>query len=252
MAYLLVAVFVLAAPTITCITPHPEPYRSHPRSGEWKTLNLNGDVSLPPPYCGRHWSMHTVGFTDATVWRVFFEGEVKVVLKTASGERGHLAVGMWWTTGFRHGLKIPLISSTPTRIVVDFDVMIESLRLEGVDRWLRVALACAVQRGDGAVVYTEMDFWDSPNTLRHPRGNVSLGGEIVYQGGDVVEYKIDQIPLGVWRHYRVDLTEYVDRAWGIRPGDRLESVYIVIEVIENPVEIVLHLDNFWVKALIPQ
>ncbi|MHA1711242.1 MAG: hypothetical protein ACTSUS_04155 [Candidatus Freyarchaeota archaeon] len=219
-----------------------------PREERWEILNVNGDVSLPLHESWKHWASHVMGFTNAITWKVLFSDKVTIILETNGGEAGHLAVGMWWTTGFKSGTKIPLYSSIPAKIRVDFDLIIKSLEYGSPDNWLRIALACAVQRADGSVIYTEMDFWDSPNTQRHPQGNIHSGGDIVYQGGNVVEYKIDQIPLGMWKHYQINLTDHINRAWKIMPGDQLESVYIVIEVIDNPVKVFMHVDNFWIKV----
>jgi len=219
-----------------------------PGIGDWKVLNVDGDASFSALEDKKYWNPHMVGFTGAVFWNVSFGDEVLMTLETVNGEGGHIATGMWWTAGFKSRTKIPLYSSFPSKIYVDFDVRVDNIEYEEKDEWLRIALACAVQRGDGYVIYTEMDFWDSPNTQRHPEGNVRLGGDIIYQGGDVVEFKIDQIPLGVWKHYSVDLTGYIDRAWRIRPGDRLESVYIVIESGNNPVKARIRVDNLWIKS----
>jgi len=219
-----------------------------PGIGDWEVLNVDGDASLSALEDKKYWNPHMVGFTGAVLWDVSFSDEVSIILKTVNGEGGHIATGMWWTAGFKSRAKIPLHSSFPSKIYVDFDVKVDNIEYGEKDEWLRIALACAVQRGNGYVVYTEMDFWDSPNTQRHPEGNVRLGEDIIYQGGDVVEFKIDQIPIGVWKHYRADLTYYVDRAWRIRPDDQLESVYIVIESGNNPVKVLLRVDNLWIRS----
>lgn len=218
-------------------------------SGEsgWEVLNLDGDVSLSAHEDEKYWNPHMVGFTRAMVWSVSFSDEVLIILETIGGEAGHVATGMWWTAGFKSGAKIPLCASMPSQIHVDLNVRVDTAEYEGSDEWLRIALACAVQRADGSVVYTEMDIWDSSNTQRHPSGSARLGGDIIYQGRDVLEFKIDQIPLGTWKHYHVDLTSFVDRAWKIRAGDRLESVYIVVESINNPVKVVMRVNSFWIK-----
>ena len=70
---------------------------------------------------------------------------------------------------------------------------------------------------------------------------------MIYQFGDVVEFKVDELPLTVWRHYKLDLTGYIDRAWQIRAGDRLESVYLVVESDRTPVDVLVEVDNLWIK-----
>jgi len=213
-----------------------------------EVLNIDGNVSLPASEDEKYWNPHVVGFTEAVIWNVSFTDEVLITLETVSGESGHIATGMWWTAGFKSRMKIPLYNLISPKFYVDFDIKVDNVEYEVGGEWLRIALACAVQRDDGSVVYTEMDLWDSPNTQRHTRGNVHLGGDIIYHGGDVVEFKIDQIPVGVWRHYHVNLTGYIDRAWRIRPGDGLESVYIVIESDSNPVKVLLRVDNLWIRS----
>ena len=49
---------------------------------------------------------------------------------------------------------------------------------------------------NGSVVYTLMDLWDSPSVLACLDGNVSSGGNLVYRGGNVAEWKEDQVPVG--------------------------------------------------------
>ena len=210
---------------------------------EWVIINVDGDASLPTAEDRKFWNPHIYGFTKDVEWNVSFSDKVSITLRTFGGEGGHVATGMWWTAGFKGGQKIPLYN---TEIQVAFDVKVLKFNYETPDDWLRIALACAVQRGNGDVVYTEIDFLDSPETQRHPRGNIHLGGDIIYQFGDVVEFKIDEIALNTWRHYQIDLTNYIDRAWKITEGDRLESVYIVVESDRVPVDVMLEVDNLWI------
>ena len=208
-------------------------------------INIDGDASLSALEDRNFWNPHVYGFTRDIEWNISFSDTISITLRTFSGEGGHIATGMWWTSGFKEGEKIPLYN---TRILVDFDVKVSRFNYETPGDWLRIALACAIQRGNGEVVYTEMDFLDSPETQRHVRGNILLGGDVIYRFGDVVEFKIDEVPLNVWRHYQIDLTDYIERAWKIREGDRLESVYIVVESDRNPVDVMLEVDNLWIKS----
>jgi hypothetical protein len=105
-----------------------------------------------------------------------------------------------------------------------------------------------MKRCDGTVVYTEMDFWDSAAAMRHPSGDVRFGGDVLYRGGDVVEYKVDQAAVGEWRSYSLDLTGRIDSAWTLVPGDLLESVYVVIEA-EGGVTAALKVDDLWIMRL---
>lgn len=209
----------------------------------WDTINVDGDASFPTSQDATYWNRHSFRFDKDVEWAVDFGEYTSMQLKTSWGDAGHVAAGMWWNRGFVGKEKVP-ISDCDIRI--DFDVIIEKFAFEGQDEWLRVALACAVQREDGEVVYTELDLLDSPNTAKHPSGNVILGGDVIYRGGDVVEFKVDEAPLMAWRHHSINLTSYLDRAWKIRDGDRLESVYIVIESENNPAEVELGVDNLWI------
>jgi hypothetical protein len=213
----------------------------------WVVLNVDGDVSFPAVDDRRVWNPHVCGFTGDVVWNLSFDETVAIALKTVSSEGGHVAAGMWWTSGFVDGVKIPLAD---TQIHVDFDVRVSRFEYEAPGDWLRIALACAVQRDSGDVVYTELDVLDSPATQQHSWGNIRWGGDVIYQFGDVVEFKVDALPLGVWRHYQLDLTAYIDRAWQIRAGDRLESVYLVVESDRTPVDVLVEVDNLWIKRAI--
>jgi hypothetical protein len=214
---------------------------------EWVVLNVDGDVSFPTVDDRRVWNPHACGFTQDAMWDFSFGESVAIALRTVSGEGGHVAAGMWWTSGFVDGEKIPL---EDTRIQVDFDVRVSRFEYEAPDDWLRIALACAVQRGSGDVVYTELDVLDSPTTQQHPRGTIRWGGDVLYQFGDVVEFKVDQLPLAAWRHYQLDVTDYIDRAWQIRAGDRLESVYLVVESDRTAVDVLVAVDNLWIKRAV--
>lgn len=209
-------------------------------------INVGGDVSLTEHENRIVWNPHVVGLTSASRWKATFNNETQITLQTTAGEVGHVAAGAWWTTSFRSNSKIPLHASEPIRIVASFRVKILIVRYEGNSKWLRIALACAVQRGDDSVVYTEMDFWDSPNALEHPSGNIKEGGDMSYKGGDVVEYKIDQAAVGEWINYSLDLTHFTDRTWSLRSGDSLESVYIVVETMGAAVNVSLIVDDLWI------
>jgi len=210
------------------------------------TINIDGDVSLTEAQNRIYWNPHSTGFTTATAWNVTFNNKTKISLKTTATEAGHVATGAWWTTSFKSGKKIPLHTSKPKKLMVNLRVNVATIHYELGDEWLRIALASAVQRSDGSVVYTEMDFWDSPNTLRHPSGNIKFGGNVVYRGGDVVEYKIDQAIISEWTNYSLDLTRFIDRAWSLKPGDMLESVYVVVETMGVPVEVTVEVDDLWI------
>jgi len=213
-----------------------------------EVINVDGDVSLSEAQNQAYWNPHSTGLTNASSWNVTFNNETDISLKTVLGETGHVAAGAWWTCSFKTNQRIPLYLSTPRTVVAEFRADVASVRLENGNEWLRFALACAVKRLDGTIVYTEMDFWDSPAALDDPSGNVSSGGNVVYHGGDVVEYKIGQAQIGQWTSYRIDLTRQISSAWSLKPGDSLESVYAVIEVIGG-IAATLKVDDLWITLV---
>jgi len=214
-----------------------------------KTINIDGDVSLSEARDRILWNPHAIGYTTTTTWNVTFNEEANLFLQTTTEEAGHVAIGAWWTTSFNPEKKLPLYAAKPIKLRASFRINVATVYYTANDEWLRIALACAVQRSDGSVVYTEMDFWDSPKTLRHPSGNIRFGGDVVYRGGDVVEYKIDQLIIGEWTNYSLDLTQFIDRAWSIKPGDLLESVYVVVETIGVSVELSMKIDDLWITQV---
>jgi len=216
--------------------------------GAGEVINMDGDVSLSEAENRMFWNPHSIGLSDVSTWTVTFVNETEMFLETGSQEAGHVAAGAWWTTGFKSKVRFPLRVAEAQRVLVSFRACVGVVDCETGGEWLRIALACAVKRGDGGIVYTEMDFWDSEAAMRHSSGNVRLGGDVVYEGGDVVEYKVDQAVVGEWRNYSLDLTRRIDSAWGLRPGDLLESVYVVVEA-EGSVTVALKVDDLWIARL---
>ena len=170
--------------------------------------------------CARSWANSTVSFVDisganATEWS-------ETLIKEA-GDAGNIAVGAWWGT-FPDGSKYPMAATT-IRVSVHIDVTRADITR---GHWARIALAAAFYRYGPPpnVLYTELDLWDGP--LTYPNG--AIGG-IVYAGPGVVEYKYAQLAVGSSAHLSVDLTPYMEPAWGslaVTEG-LLESVYVVIE-----------------------
>jgi len=213
--------------------------KKSPRPYIKERLNVDGDVELSAEEDRYYWNPHSCGYSEDVNWDITFTDKVLISLSTPYGESGHLATGMWWTAGFVGKEKIPLWDTTfyrPKTILVDFDAKVnEFVHNNG---WLRIGFAAAIYR-NGQVLYTEMDIKCSPAI------NVTDG--IVYAGGNVVEYKIDDIRLNKSKSYHVVVTDYIQDAWGIQPGDLLESVYIEVESDGVPVEVEMELDNLWIR-----
>ena len=205
------------------------------------TINTNGDLTLSDQENRDTWNPHTCGFTQATA--TFANNTCTINLNKTTPEPGHIATGAWWTTNFRTRQKPALIN---TQVQATFQACLTQATYQPPNEWLRIALATATQRADGTVVYTELDFYDTPNTQNHPTGNTNTGGNTIYEAGDVVEYKTDQIPTNQWKNYTLDITSHVNQAWTVRQGDQLESVYIVIETANTPTQVTLQIRNLWI------
>jgi hypothetical protein len=210
-------------------------------------INVDGDVSMSEQLNRIYWNPHCVGLSNASDWKVTFNNETEILLKTAADEAGHVATGAWWTTNFISKQKIQLYNQKQLCVQASFRANVVVAKGASDHEWIRIALACAVQRNDGSVVYTEMDFYDSPSVLSCPSGNISSGGNVIYKGGDVVEYKIAQIVLGTWANYSLELTDYIDHGWLLKPGDMLESVYIVVEII-GETHTLIGIDDLWIAC----
>lgn len=237
------------APALGNTTPQPKMLLQQQLTARiLETINTDGDLSLSPEQNKIQWNPHAVGLTKVSTWKITFNNETEMQLETTPAETGHIATGAWWTTSFKTRAKFPLCTSEPVDIAASFRINIIKTDLNTGNEWLRIALASAVQRTDGSVVYTEIDLWDSPTSLAHPSGNTQLGGNVIYRGGDVVEYKVDQVATGQWKSYALNLTHYINSAWQIRSGDLLESVYFVVEAA-GAVNITVRTDDLLIVRL---
>ena len=211
-------------------------------------INIDGDVSLSPEQNRIHWNPHAVGLTDKSNWTITYNNETEMHLETTTNENGHIATGAWWTTSFKTKQKLPLYTTKPAHVTATFTANIITAHCITGNEWLRIALATAIQRIDGSVVYTEIDLWDSSAVLNNPSSNINQGGDILYKGGDVTEYKLNQAPLEEWKNYTLQLTEHINNAWQLKPGDTLESVYFVIEA-SGAVTATLKADDLWITQV---
>jgi hypothetical protein len=87
----------------------------------------------------------------------------------------------------------------------------------------------------------------NPRTVQHK--NISRGGNLIYKGGDVIEYRMAQAGLAKWTNYMLDLTKSINQGWPLKPGDMLESVYIVVEAI-GQTTVTVKVDDLWIVALL--
>ena len=211
-------------------------------------VNIDGDVSLSPEQNRIHWNPHAVGLTNASNWTITYNNETEMHLETTANENGHIATGAWWTTSFKTKQKLPLYTTKLAHITATFTANIITAQCTTGNEWLRIALATATQRIDGSVVYTEIDLWDSSAALNNPSSNINQGGNTLYKGGDVTEYKLNQAPQNEWKNYTLQLTEHINNAWQLKPGDTLESVYFVIEA-SGAVTATLKADDLWITQV---
>ncbi len=228
--------------------PAPHNKRTSTRTAHTKANNDNNQHERRPSTDRRRepktWNPHTCGFTQATqAEATFADHTCTLSINKTTTEPGHIAAGAWWTTSFKTHQKLPLLN---THVQATFQACLTQATYQPPNEWLRIALATATQRADGTVVYTELDIYDTSNTQNHPTGNTNTGGNTIYTGADVVEYKTDQIPTNQWKNYTLDITSHVNQAWTIRQGDKLESVYIVIETANTPTQVTLQIRNLWI------
>jgi hypothetical protein len=241
-AILIPAIILILLTTLPLLANALTP--AQPASGTTVTINTNGDLALTEEQNRQTWNPHTCGFTQTTRAEATFTDQTCTIrLNKTTPEPGHIATGAWWTTNFKTHQKLPLAN---THVQATFQACLTQATYQPPNEWLRIALATATQRADGTVVYTELDIYDTPNTQKHPTGNTQTGGNTVYTGADVVEYKTDQIPLNQWKNYTLDITSHISQAWTIRQGDKLESVYIVVETADTPTQVTLQIRNFWI------
>lgn len=213
-----------------------------------ETINTNGDLALTEEENRLTWNPHTCGFLPTTQAEATFENNTCTIhIDKTTPEPGHIATGAWWNTNFRTHEKLPL---TGTHVQATFQACLAKATYQPPHEWLRIALATATQRNDGSVVYTELDIYDTPNTQQDPTGNIGQGGNIIYKGADVVEYKTDQLPLNQWTNYTLDITNHIYQAWTTRQGDCLESVYVVIETANTPTQAVFQIRNLWITQTV--
>ncbi|MEM1564003.1 MAG: hypothetical protein QW161_04950 [Candidatus Bathyarchaeia archaeon] len=224
-------------------------------------MNIDGDLEFDTIQDYWFWHPHSAGGNIAEKmgdeWNVSFSDYATLVLKASEGKYGHIAAGTWWINWAEAGFsKVPLNQT----IIVSVDIRVRAANYTG-DAWLRIAIASAFQDpnsiGGYSVKYTELDLYDNPQALSHPQGNAKRGGNIIFQGGDVVEFKYDSIQLGEWRHYEFNMTKWHEDAWNdIAKTGLLESVYIVIEVdcrestgYAGTTYAIVDVDNLWVCRL---
>jgi len=230
--------------------------------GNYTTLNVDGNVSatstLNHTYYWNPHSMNTVNgalvLADLNSWSIdFLEGYARLILDSNSTDAGHIAAGSWystWNTSDLFGVQArqPLANST---YMLSFDMRIVNVTYNPTS-WLRIAMAvswCDPTNNTGwAVKYVERDLYDNSIALNHSQGNAGHAGNLVFKGGDVIEYQYDMLPMNSWRHFDWNISQYIEAGWGNVSADaRLESAYVVIEV-ENVTHSEVDVNNLWLRV----
>jgi hypothetical protein len=224
-------------------------------------FNVDGDLAFDAFQDAGFWHPHSAGGnlaqTMGSEWNTTLEGYATLVLKACEGKYGHIAAGTWWFDWAKADFsRVPLNQT----IMVSVDIRVRMANYSG-KAWLRMAIASAFQDPNSIdgynVKYTELDFYDNPQAPSHPQGNIKNGGNTIFRGGDVVEFRYDSISLGEWTHYEFNLTKWHENAWGnTAKTGLLESVYIVIEVDCRESEgyggtayATVDVDNLWIYRL---
>lgn len=224
-------------------------------------LNVDGDLAFDAFQDAGFWHPHSAGGniaeTMGSEWNATFKDYATLILKTCEGRYGHIAAGTWWLDWAKADFsKVPLNQT----IMVSVDIRVRTANHTG-KAWLRMAIASAFQDPNSAdgysIKYTELDFYDNSQALSHPQGNIKNGGNTIFRGGNVIEFRYDSIPIGEWMHYEFNLTRWHETAWGsTAKNGLLESVYIVVEVDCREPEgyggttyVIVDVDNLWIYKL---
>jgi hypothetical protein len=194
------------------------------------------------------------------IWSIDFTDKAHMYYEGKTDCFGNIATE-FLPESFPFGARVPIDKLDTLQVDVDINIL-QAYHSANNDM-VRYAIVMAVMREKGPVVelggdplniaYTELDFW---NARGSPLGGHSIGN-MVY-GGNVAEYKIDDWenrPLDQWKHYHFDFLPYIDRTLkslcngiGIKPGDKLLWVYVVIESKDAVTRSELLVANFYVTA----
>jgi hypothetical protein len=215
----------------------------------WIQLNSDSDFSEDSLTDDAYYNPHLYG--DIDTWSIDFTDYMTLMVDSVSVDSGHIAAGTWyynWTAiSETQPDRIPLNNT----FILDTDVRICALNYTD-GAWLRVAFAAAFcdryNTSGYGVKYTELDIYDNPlGALNSSSGDAVGGGNVIYQGQDVVEFRVANVSVSdTWSHFTWNLTQYINAAWGDMVANnefKLESVYCVIEVI-GETSVTVDVDNF--------
>lgn len=142
---------------------------------------------------------------------------------------GNVALGFWADKGGFTTSPNMIPIKQQQRLMVEVNLTITNLTLTSGSVLRSAIVICLLKATEGAYRYVELDFYDSPQALQSNQGNISEGGDVVYNGSDVVEFRVDQLPTNESRHYTLNFQDYIQRAWGIDENDQIAGLYLVIE-----------------------
>ena len=213
--FIILTIFIL--PFLLCCGTAPNDLSISDSADSSYILNTLGSSEYLPNY----WKPHSYNLKNAE-WSISFGDKVSMFLNNNASEFGHIACGSWWIPNFLYKAKLPL--KNVKSLVVSVDLYLKDVRYNTNNGLLRMAVAGAISR-PGVVIYTELDFWDSPALFTLLYSN----GSKYFNGSDEYSYKINQIQTGQWITLELDFIPYIKDGWGDLSQASLESIYIVIE-----------------------
>ena len=214
----------------------------------WVKLNSDGNFSADSATDAAYHNPHVFG--DVQTWSISFNDYMTLQLQSNSTNIGHIASGTWYYNWSLPSTTVHDRMPLNYTYILDTDVRITNVNFSS-GAWLRIAFAAAFcdryNQSGHDVKYTELDIYDSPTALNSSSGDAAGGGNVIYQGQDVVEYRVANVNISdTWSHFTWNLTQYITSAWGSMVSNnefKLESVYAVIEVI-GATNATVDVDNF--------
>jgi hypothetical protein len=113
-------------------------------------------------------------------------------------------------------------------LMLEADVRIDNDQPYAQDSWSRIAIATWIQRKESADLNNNGDLYFTINGNSYTklftefdvyRRNVAfLGYNAMSSGSNVNEYPADQLPVGCWKPYKIDLNEFITNGYNALGG----------------------------------
>ena len=209
--------------------------------GDWlkPPINPNGDFSEGEKY----WAPHISPGLETSKWGYNIVpnqfGQVWIdnpLVSEWTTSNDHVAMYQDFNSVKWAGIRKSDLMLRGRRFTLEADVRMEEDTPDDLKGFCRGAIAFSIRKSDDSsykfgeneydAVYMELDFYR--------RNNSYIGGP----PADNYTYPVDQIPLGEWKHFRVDLTDSIlngfnnQGGWGeeIFNESMLWAWYLVVEV----------------------